>query len=376
MTQRERVMLTTLMGAMLLLGGGLVFHLFVWQPLSEARGRLDNAHAELTKKQTELAKEQAQIDAILRVNPRLAFWKKTSLPPIDPALKKKRGLSTDERQARHLNRLQSDYERYLSELLTKSGFTADTISITARAPDRKTSPVLHGKVPVYERLNFSVTGRTTLEGMVRMLYDFHRTNLLHQIRNIHVTLVEEQQRGGGRRGGGRANAGVLNVTMTVEALVVTGAEERTALLPTGLKGQPRVLAEPGRRYGDMSAKHMFVGVAAVSSRYSEDRAEVLKVVRLTSLTNKGRRWEACLYDQGKGGDEIKLNAVTVTDFTIRDKYDTMVLEGTVVHLDAEQMVFKSEGKFYRVRLGDFLHPAVNRPLSSEELEKLGLSPGT
>jgi hypothetical protein len=370
MTQRERVMLTSLMAAMLVLGGGMVFHLFVWQPYSEARARLDNAREELIQKQTDLSQVQAEIDAILRVNPRLVQWKKIGLPPMDPELKKRRGLSVEDRKLRHLNRLQADYERYLHELLSKSGFARDTISITARAPDRKGSPILSGKVPIYERLIFAVAGRTTLEGVVRMLYDFHRTHLLQHVHTLNVSLA-------GARGQWRGPPGTLTVTMNVEALVVTGGEERAALLPSALQSPPRVLAEPERRYGDMSAKHMFLGVARKTApRLSEDRVEVLKFVRLTTLSHKGRRWEAYIYDLAKGGDEIKLNARTVTEFVIRDKYDTTVLEGDVVYVDGEQMVFKSKGKFYRLRCGDFLYPAVNNPLSPKDLEALGLSPGS
>jgi hypothetical protein len=405
MTQRERVLVTGMAGALVVLGGGLVFHMFVWQPLGDVWERLDAARASLAEKKAELAKEQQQIDTILRVDPRLAHWKKLSLPPMDPALKKKKGLTLEERKGRHQNQLQIKYEKYLSELLVRNGFAADTVVITPRPPERRFKP-RGGKdtgPPPQERLTFYVTGRAPFNSVVKMLDEFHRTNLLHQVRGLTLAVVETPaggaprggiavNRGGrggfpnfgggmafrggfGNRGGGGGGVGPLNLTMTVDALVVRGAEERSTLLPKGLKAKPRVLAEPGRRYADMAVKNMFTGTPASAPVQKEDRAEVLRFVRLTTLFYNGRRWEASLYDQAKGGDEQKVNAVTLTEFAIYDRFNNQVLTGEVVYIDEEQMVFKAEGRHYSMKCGDFLYPAVTKPMTPAELEKLGISPG-
>ena len=67
----------------------------------------------------------------------------------------------------------------------------------------------------------------------------------------------------GRGGqGGRNDASIpLDVKMTVEVLMVTGAEYRTALLPSKIKpGEEAVLARPGRDYSlDMPARDPFNG---------------------------------------------------------------------------------------------------------------------
>ena len=54
MTKRERFLTTALVGTAVVLGGGFLFHLFVYQPLSEARERLARAQEGLIKKQNEL----------------------------------------------------------------------------------------------------------------------------------------------------------------------------------------------------------------------------------------------------------------------------------------------------------------------------------
>ena len=160
--------------------------------------------------------------------------------------------------------------------------------------------------------------------------------------------------------------------MTVEALLVNGAEVRDTLFPAGTGPRPRVLAEPARNYLGLKDKDMFFGTTP-AERLSEDRIDVLKFVKLTTLSNNGRRWEAYLYDQGRGGSEKMLTATTLTDFTIYDKYDTVVLEGTVVHIDERQLIFQARGQYYRLRCGDFLYPAVNNPISEQEVRSLGLT---
>jgi hypothetical protein len=49
-----------------------------------------------------------------------------------------------------------------------------------------------------------------------------------------------------------------------------------------------------------------------------------------------------------------------------------ILEGKVVWIDAEQMIFTAEGKHFRARVGDLLDTAWKAPLSANEVKKLGL----
>jgi hypothetical protein len=390
MTQRERVLTQVLLTAVLLIGGGMGCHVFVWQPLSEVHGRLLEARNELIQTQTDLSVQQREIDSLLRLRPRLAQWQMTSLPPRDPEDRKKkskRGLGPEEIKKRHVSSLQTDYERFLWELLRRNGFSADSIKIGTRQSDIKAVPKLPNKAPLYEPLTFTVAGRARLDGVVQMLADFHRTPLLHSVHNLSLSLPDQQRLaasrpGPGPRGPMRGGSGgrELNVTMTVEALIVNGAKDRSALLPTLAAGtaQPRVLAEPARRYADMNLKNMFTGTpgAADLARGRENQRDVLRFVKLTHLAHNGRRWEAYLYDQAKGGAEKRVNSVTVTEFTVRDRYNNAVLEGEVVYIDELQVVFRSDGKFYRLRLGDFLYPAIRTPLSTTELKDLKLAATT
>jgi hypothetical protein len=103
---------------------------------------------------------------------------------------------------------------------------------------------------------------------------------------------------------------------------------------------------------------------------------VLAFVKLTTLSYdpERKRWEAWLYDQGKGGREKKLNTGVLNDFTIEDKYGNSVIEAKVVRIEEEFMVILSEGKYYRLRCGDFLYPAIRTPLSKSELKAMDITP--
>jgi hypothetical protein len=225
-----------------------------------------------------------------------------------------------------------------------------------------------------------------------MLREFYKAPLLHQVRSLTMGVASNAPGAGGRRG--PAQEGTLDVNMTVEALLVTGAEERAALLPSQLAFEPRVLAEPGRDYGKMSLKNMFTGAQTQepSRREAEEPADVLRFVKLTTIFYNAdrKRWEASLYDQASGPTrtteqdddgvsrskviwETQLNTRILNQLKIFDRYKNAVLDAKVVHIDEGQLVFKADGKFYRLRCGDTIHPAIEKPLSAAEVKELGLT---
>jgi len=388
MTRREKILATTLLVALLVLGGGVLAHLFVIEPLGEVRGELLAAREALQKKKNELATEEKQIENILRVNPRLTQWPKISLPPRDPEKKKQVGVPLEDLKIKHLRNMGVEYDRYLSDLMRKNGIK--DVLITRPQPDRRIAVPLKGnKEPLYERLAFAASGKGSYEGVVQMLREIHQTPLLHQVRSVTVGLAST--RGEGAKS--QTSAGTLEVSLLLEALLVGGAEERQSLLPSKLAYEPRVLADPRRDYAQMAKRSMFTGVTPPrppqkekekepARRSTEERAEVLRFVRLTMIWYNPQRdrWEATLYDQAKGGAEIPLNTGVRNEFTIRDKDKNKILEAKVKYLDERQMVIQEEKKYYRVFCGDFLYPlkgekgGVNDPLTAGELKKLGIEP--
>jgi len=167
---------------------------------------------------------------------------------------------------------------------------------------------------------------------------------------------------------------------------VGGAEDRAGLQPDALAVPPKVLAPNGRDYLAMNTWNMFTGYHPTPPPVvretppprvvTEDKAEVLRFVKLTTLSfdPERKRWEAWLYDQGKGGKEKKVNTSALSELTIEDKDGNPMIEAKVVKIDEEFLVFLSEGKYYRLRLGDFLYPAIRTPLSNSALKEMGITP--
>ena len=83
--------------------------------------------------------------------------------------------------------VQVDYQRFLNNLVVKSGFSPSSIKVMPAAADRKGGPTLSGKTPAYTRMTFTVQAQGRLDAVERMLGDFYKAPLLHQVRNLTLT---------------------------------------------------------------------------------------------------------------------------------------------------------------------------------------------
>lgn len=389
MTQRETTLATglvVLVGAMAGLG---LLYVFAWKPYTDSTDRLAAAQTALDAEEGKLTKEQVQNGAILKVDPKLNLWEEISLPPRDPSLKATQTM-TEEMRKRHVQHLQVDYEKYVHDMMRNNRFKAETIAVQMAPVERQ--QVKKGQQPTYERVAFRVSGRGDLKCVTGFMEEFHKAPLLHQIRNASVDLASA--RGGAKT----ASEGDLELKMTVEALLVTGAKDRVSLLPSKLSKPLLVLAEPARDYKLMDKKNMFTGVKPPPVKPKddkpkdvvkpppppppekktpkEDKADVLRFIRLTMVDyNPMRsRWEATVYDQAKGGSERKLNTRVESEYKVYDRYDNMTLDARVVHVDERQVVFKSGKSYFRLRLGEFMYPAIETAMTSAELKELGIAP--
>ncbi len=423
MTRRERLMAILLVVVVVVVGGGLLAHIFIVEPLNQIDEQLLVTQEKLSTALAQQNQEEKIRAEIFSVNPRLSNWNKISLPPKNPALKKA-GLSEKAQKENHRHNMQVEYERYLSNLMRTSGFRADTISVKVAQPDAKTKLDLPKNAePPYERLAFKVTAKGNKETIAKMLTEFHKEPLLHQVRDIEISVPNNPlatstsastsdsgeeatptgPRGGGAVGGGRrpardsGNDGTLNLAMTVEALMVRDAEARATMKPEAVSYPPRVLSN--RDFTMLAKRNMFTGIAPTytpptrteTPRQTENRAEVLRFVKLTMLyydPNRDR-WEGTLYDQANGpvridgqdleGNPVKkirwettLNTRLRNELKIPDRYGNLLLDATVVHVDEQQLILKADKSFFRLRCGDTLYPAVEKPLSKAELKELGL----
>ena len=167
----------------------------------------------------------------------------------------------------------------------------------------------------------------------------------------------------------------FEVTMTVEALMLNGAEMRNSLLPDVPSGKLlSPLADPGRHYPEILVKNPFgnppPGTSTDGPR--ETPEEALSYVKLTMLYHDGRRWQATFYNQSMGPPENRVNALTLDAFRVFDRYDNIAFESKVKLVDDKQIVLEAQGKYYRLFVGDMLYKSLEKPLTDGELEKLGI----
>ena len=72
MTQRERVLASSLVGILVLGGGALLTHIAFIGPYRQLNGEIAALDEEIQKKDDELKADQATIDRALKLSPRLA----------------------------------------------------------------------------------------------------------------------------------------------------------------------------------------------------------------------------------------------------------------------------------------------------------------
>jgi hypothetical protein len=282
-----------------------------------------------------------------------------------------------------------EYEIYLSDLLRQSGFTPG-FTIMPKAPERS-SQVITGKGPVYLRLPYTVQARGSLANLVDMLEQFYRTSLLHQVKRLSISRPSTL--------GTQPQPTELDIHMTVEALIVAGAENRPWLLPgvarrllvlepvaalqqaptglglvvwaagpTGPLG-PRVLAQPSRQYAAIAKRNIFLG----SSTDRPEVGEVARFVHLTDITTDSQRpCEAFFYDR-YNGSTTRLRAETGFDtFWVRDSEGETLVHGKVIRLEGRELVFQWDDNYYSMQVGENLAQALKHRLTGEQLKVLGL----
>ena len=188
MNQRERILAVGVLSVVILAVGGFLFKWLFLDSLGRINADIEAAKADISKKEDDKQKEMDDEQALLREDPRVAHWNVLSLPEDkNLAEEMKTGRSADEARKRHEDMLQVDYQRFLNNLVVKSGFSPSSIKVSAAAADRKGGPILSGKTPAYTRMTFTVQAQGRLDAVERMLADFYKAPLLHQIRNLTLT---------------------------------------------------------------------------------------------------------------------------------------------------------------------------------------------
>jgi hypothetical protein len=379
MSTRERALALIVLPVLVV--GGLAFlgWYFVLSPYyarAKALKTLENEVAGQKEKVLEARKKQAQLER----------WKKQSLP-------------ADADLARR------EYEKYLSDLFREADFASGSYVVTSRPADTKTSPTITGKGAIYTKLDFGVTGRAPLDKITQVLESFYRTGLLHQIKTLQISRPVTALNTGNRFGQQQQPPRDLDLSMTVEAMIVTGTENKQSLFapnrqvqlgqeldllgarPRGVAGvalaiallNPRAptsqghLAEPARDYAPVATKNVFYGLQRAEDR---DATDYLNYIYLTSITyaappNRNLpRWEAFMYDRLRN-KPIRMRAETAwEDFVISDSKDVTLVKGKVVKISAREVVFRVDDKYYSLGFDQSLKDALKKSLPTDRVKEL------
>ena len=137
-----------------------------------------------------------------------------------------------------------------------------------------------GKTPLYTRYAYKVDATADYDGVRRALDRLERTPLLLAIRKLSLTQSATRRDKS------------LTVKMTIEVLMVAGAQRRDTLFGTRwFTPKPVVLAKPDRRYSDMVYKNIWSGVR-VDPRTQEELGWGPRQVGLLVDLEDGRYFQA------------------------------------------------------------------------------------
>jgi hypothetical protein len=352
MTPRERLIAGAVIGLLALVAVVFLVHQLYLTPLREREASISTARQDIDTKQEQLRQIRADL-------PRLERWRQLSLPAdVDLAGR--------------------EYEKYLSDLLRESDFEG---SVTPKPPDTRTSPQLPGKKPIYTRLTFNVIGHASLDGLVKMLDRFYRTGLLHEVKNLSIQRSQTT--------GSQQRPNDLDINLTIEALILQGADHRRYLLPnidqrmlafealTALRGGPGGLALavwaagptgplgpgrlaiPERNYTAIANKNIFLGPPPPKERPAEE-AVVSRFVYLTDISGKSPKYQAFLYDRYNNHWTRLRSSRGFDAFRVTDNEGKTIIRGTVVRIEARELVFKAEDKFYVMHVGQNMEEAMGK----------------
>jgi hypothetical protein len=389
MTTRERRMSIFLIGFILIGGVGFFGYQLVIAPLSAKDRQIESLR-------TEIATKINDISTITARRADVDKWKKLSLPP-DPVKKSTEVVAlqpgrTPADNAR-ADQAQRQYGEELNTMLKAAGFAAADVAIIPKKPDAKSAPQYATKKPIYTKLDFTVQLKGDTASLVDFMDRFYKVHLLHQIRNM---TIQKPVRIETTTPGGNATPNAdLDITLTIEALVLDNAEPRKTLLPEKLVELPPVLARTNDQYAMIAGKDMFFGPSLSTGSRDGGPAytDATPFIRLTGTASGQNGLEAMLWDR-LHNREYKISPRSLGGFNVeafyrigdrkrsdrdgngqtlalKDADGNVMAEWQVVRIDKRDLILRDErGRYFEVHLGDFL--AQRRQLEKADLDALGI----
>lgn len=365
---RERV----LAGLAVVLIGITAFGVFYFLYYDRSLKSLDNRERNLL---ANIERDKARLEEIEKAMPGLKLARKMSLP-ADPVT------------ARRL------YTQELESMLAASRFPLARCTVTPKAESR--SPLAAGAAakkdkPPFTRQVVDIQASGDLSMLVDFLDRFYRTPLLHRIRSLSITKPETTTRG-------ESLPGELNILISVEGLIVDGAENRSTLLPEGLSDaeKPKRLARTSAQYAAIAGNNVFYGPPPREREVEEDNTprpdfDILPETWLTMIQHDEKGSMATIWDSANEYEYVirrRLDGAYKIDkyyflkgsrkrmeigeekLTLKDGNDYVHRVFQVVRVDAADVYLTDGEKLYRLHIGWRMNQI--QPLTRDEARSLGL----
>jgi hypothetical protein len=355
MSYRERFLSYAILAVLIVAGGAFAGYQFLVKPLGEKSRQLSGLLEDVETKQERIQKVMVDREHVRKLLP-------LSLPAdVDTARR--------------------EYADELSKLARDAGFEAAAFPIQPKPVDTKSSPQLPGKKPVYTRLEYHIpNARCDLATLVDFMERFYKLPLLHQIKTMIIQKPLTTTRAGSTD---------LDVTMTIEAIVLDQAENRKTLLPDSTVKAPPILAVPARQYASIAGKNIFFGPPPPKP---PDRAGIdfAEFVKCDSITTAEDGPTVTLYDSYNnqnyristrdGGFRVQVTYVLAgnrkvlrnsPNVEVQDEQGELQHRWAIVRIDPRELILRdADGKVCALHVGQTLAECTR--LSPSQLKERGL----
>jgi hypothetical protein len=367
---RERTLMMFLGG---ILGVGALLYLgnkFAVQP-----------HRELTSRMTyledELDKKERQRRQYLKDKSDSQKWYKLSLP-ANP------------------DRAAAEYAQVLKPLLRDAGLTVDDFR---GPPPQETKLTGNQKKAQHMTLPFQVRAKGNVTSLVAALDALQRMPVMHRVRSILVDRADQKDK-----------TGKLGIQMTIEAMIVSGANNQPSYLPappprvaeaervasalgypTGLMeaiystARPPVRVAEGskvdRNFDDIPLRNPFLGLVPQPKKepppavVEDDGPDVREFIRIDTIEPTVK--QAFLQNRLYKSNDVRIKSVPGSGFDVfrimNEDRSKVVVKGKVLRIDPRDVYFQVGEDVYSFHFSQTLAEAMKRPLSEDDLERLELT---
>jgi hypothetical protein len=195
-TTKERNLAYLLGGVLVLVLAGVVGYMFIWSPYQSASDAVAKRHLEYLDLDEKAEK--------IKLDKRLFELARQQSLPADTKLSR------------------GQYATFLETIGRKADISPSAMKVVSADPDVKSGNIQGTKKSAYTKLAYTVSLRADMYRVTDLLRRFYEQPLLHTIKSINIQKPSDAR---------AQTTKELDVTLSIEALVLDGAPDRPSLLP-------------------------------------------------------------------------------------------------------------------------------------------------